>query len=95
MKKLLAILLVATMVLPMCIVAQAGDIPEGTKPFYMLNWDSNFATNFDNIYDMPIFQTNSDKERVELKINCYGENNVTTIAKLIKEDFDVRPIGSP
>jgi len=94
MKKLLAILLVAAMVLPMCIVAQAGDIPEGTKPFYMLNWDSNFATNFDNIYDMPIFQTQSDKERVELKINCYGENNVTTIAKLIKEDFDARPVGT-
>ena len=94
MKKLLAILLVSAMVLSMCIVTQAGDIPEGTKPFYMLNWDSNFATNFVNIYDMPIFQTTSNKDRIELEISCYGEKNVTTIAKLIKEDFEIRPAGT-
>lgn len=52
MKKILAMLLVLVMVLPMCLVAQAGELDPNTKPFYFCNWVSVEKYNLSNSYDM-------------------------------------------
>ena len=51
MKKFLAMLLVLVMVLPMCLVAEAGEIDSNAKPFYFVNWSSVEKYNLDNSYD--------------------------------------------
>lgn len=52
MKKILAMLLVLVMVLPMCFVAQAGEVDPNTRPFYFCNWSSVEDYNFGNTYNM-------------------------------------------
>lgn len=51
MKKFLAVLLVLVMVLPMCFVAEAGELDPNTKPFYFVNWSSVDKYNLGNSYD--------------------------------------------
>ena len=52
MKKFLAMLLVLVMVLPMCLVAEAGEIDPNAKPFYFVNWSPCEKYNLGNAYDM-------------------------------------------
>lgn len=93
MKKLLAILLVLVMVLPMCVMTNAAKVPEGTQPYFCLNWDSDFTEEFDYVYDMPFFYTSSKKAE-DYTISCYGSKDPEVIAERMKEDFDTRPAGS-
>ncbi|MBQ3529315.1 MAG: hypothetical protein IJA47_02345 [Oscillospiraceae bacterium] len=52
MKKFLAMLLVLVMVLPMCLVAEAGEIDPNAKPFYFVNWSACEKYKLGNTYDI-------------------------------------------
>lgn len=51
MKKFLAMLLVLVMVLPMSLVAEAGELDPNTKPFYFVNWSTVEEYKFGNAFD--------------------------------------------
>lgn len=93
MKKMMAIFLVLVMVLPMCVIGSAAEVPAGTQPFYCLNWDSGFTEEFNYVYGMPFFYTSSKKAE-DYTISCYGSTDPETIAERMKEDFDSRPAGT-
>ena len=93
MKKILAILLVLVMVLPMCVMTNAVDVPEGTQPYFCLNWDSEFSEEFNYVYDMPFFYT-SWKKAEDYTVSCLGSTDPAKIAEKLKPVFDSRPQGS-
>ena len=94
MKKLLAILLVLTMVLPLCVVTNAADTNVGIKPFYL----SNAQDEFDNIIPKAHFWSDDNEKYVtedslRVSVPGIGGSNPKEIAQNLKPVFDKLPEG--
>ena len=94
MKKLLAILLVLTMVLPLCLVANAADSNVEIRPFYM----SNNLNEFDNIIPkVHLWSDDTAKYVTENSIVVsavgLGAKTPKDIAAKLKPIFDEYPEG--
>ena len=94
MKKLLAILLVLTMVLPLCVVTNAADANVEIRPFYM----SNAQNEFDNIIPKVHFWSDDNEKYVTedgLIVSAVGLSAKTPkeIAAKLKPVFDQYPEG--
>ena len=72
MKKLLAILLVLTMVLPMCVFVNAAGASDEIQPFYMVNWEGKYIEDFNYVYDLPQFYTKQNQGMTKLSVSCFG-----------------------
>ena len=94
MKKLLAILLVLTMLLPMGMIAQAEEAD--VKPFYMAQW-GKVQDGLTNVYEMPFFWVNKGKLDNVLTAVWFGDADsysIPVIAAALKEKFDAYPDGA-
>ena len=94
MKKLLAILLVLTMVLPMCVVTNAADAKVEIRPFYL----SNAQNEFDNIIPKVHFWSDDNEKYVTedgLIVSAVGlsAKEPKDIAAKLKPVFDKCPEG--
>ena len=95
MKKLLAVLLVLTMVLPLCLVTNAADSNVEIKPFYL----SNAQDEFDNIIPKIHFWSDDTEKYVtedSLIVSAVGLSAKTPeeIAAKLKPIFDEYPEGT-
>jgi len=98
MKKILAVLLALLMVLPMCLVAQAGDVDAEVKPYQFVNW-SEPLEELSNFWVMPKFWCgNWQNPGVEALAMSYTAKNtgsdISEIAAAVKEVFDEYPDGA-
>ncbi len=98
MKRFFAILLVLLMVLPMCLVAQAGEVDAKVKPFQFVNWAEPLEE-LPNFWAMPYFWCgNWQNPGIEALAISYPAANVGTdiaaIAEAVKEVFDEYPDGA-
>ena len=90
MKKLFAILLALTMVLPMCLgMASAEAEAVEVQPFYMLNFTTIPEGMFDNVAGCPFFWTN---QSAGYPIS-WGGSDIPGLAQRVKTLFDSRPEG--
>ena len=98
MKKFLAVLLVLVLVLPMCFVAQAGEIDPDAKPFYFCNWSSVEDYNFGNTYDMFMLWCRAPEKGADslyiTAMNASAEANPVSIAEAMYEKFESYPEGA-
>jgi len=89
-KKLFAILLALTMVLPMCLgMASAEAEAVEVQPFYMLNFTTIPEGMFDNVAGCPFFWTN---QSAGYPIS-WGGSDIPGLAQRVKTLFDSRPEG--
>ena len=92
MKKILAFLLIVTMLLPMGMVAHAEG--EDIKPFYLIQWGPTLEEQT-NVHTMPFFWANSGKMATPLTSISYGGSyDISDIARTLKEQFDEYPDGA-
>lgn len=97
MKKLFAIFLVLTMLIPMGLTAQAAEV--GKQEFYVINWDEGGGyDDFENVYYTPYFWTDGEKlEKTGVyTVSCpsVGGGTPEAIAANLKELFDTYPEGA-
>ena len=102
MKKLLALILTFSMLVPMCLIPVANAEGEVTvEPFYALGWsdfdrenypylEGLLSTSFKNIGDKAILAYNS----AQMMYGSYTDADVTKLAQAIKKDMDARPEGT-
>ena len=90
MKKLLALLLALTMVLPLGVnLVAADEAPVEVEPFYLLNFAEIKEGKFDNVASCPFFWTNQQSGHAI----SWGGSEITGLAKRVKDLFDTRPEG--
>ena len=98
MKKFLAMLLVLVMVLPMCLVAEAGEIDPNAKPFYFVNWSSVEKYNLSNSYDaFMVWQRAPQKGAESLymtAMNAEAEATPVGLAEAMYKKFASYPEGT-
>ncbi len=98
MKKFLAILLVLVMVLPMCFVAQAGEIEPGTRPFYFLNWSAVEQYGLDNAFDIYMMWCRDpqpgDTSLYMTAMNAEADPTPVGHAEAMYEKFESYPEGT-
>ena len=99
MKRILAILLVAIMVLPMCLVTGAAEEAPEKKPFYVSYWHSSPAgEDFvgDHCYAMPFFYCDPIEGEIDKLSILIASTTRDPIkgAKVLKELFDSYPEGT-
>ena len=99
MKKLFALLLCLTMLVPMCLVTGA-DNSFTAEPFYMLNCSPVETQQFPYIDDYlnTRFSHLGDKVTisyggVSLMYGSYTDEDVTKLAQAMKKEMDSRPVG--
>ena len=100
MKKLLAILLIITMVLPLCVFTNAAETQVEIKPYVITNTE-DLGTNYDNFYGKVLFWTKTGDEsyvsetgmRVSA-MNGVGGANPKEVAENLKPVFDEFPEGT-
>ena len=97
MKRFLAILLALTMVLPMCVFANAADEKVTAKPFVMTNSEILDA-DYDNYYGkIQFWSRNSDEymsdDSMIVSVPGHG-NEIKKIAENLKNTFDEYPEGT-
>ena len=97
MKRLLAVLLILTMVLPMCVFANAAETKAEIKPFVITN-SEDLGTDFDNFYGKVQFWSRASDEYIYddgMKVSVPGVGSTPkTIAKNLKPIFDEYPEGT-
>ena len=99
MKRFFAILLVLTMVLPMCVFASAADDKVEIRP-YMITNSEDLGTDYDNFWPKILFWTktgdenyvNEDGMKVSA-MNGVGGSNPKEVAENLKPVFDKYPDG--
>ena len=97
MKKLLAILLVMTMVLPLCVFTNAAEPNVEKKPFMISN-SQNLDTDYDNFWPKVMIWSRASDEYVSedhFKVDVAGLVTESPIeaAEQLKEKFDGYPDG--
>ena len=98
MKRLLAIFLVLTMVLPLCVVTNAAESDVGIKPFRITN-SMDLETDYDNFYPKIFFWSRVGSEdyvtenSIKVSVPGVGGSNPKEIAENLKEVFDEYPDG--
>ena len=98
MKRFFAILLTLLMVLPMCLVAQAGEVDPDVKPFQFVNWSAPLEE-FSNFWKMPYLWNdpswkNPGIETLPISFPGYAGKDITAIAEAMKEVLDEYPDGA-
>ncbi len=98
MKRFLAILLALTMVLPMCVFANAADEKVTAKPFVMTNSEILSDADYDNYYGkIQFWSRNSDQymsdDSMIISVPGHG-NEIKKIAENLKETFEEYPEGT-
>lgn len=98
MKKFLAVLLVLVLALPMCFVAQAGEIDPDAKPFYFCNWSSVEEYNFGNTYDVFMLWCRQPQKGADslyiTAMNATAEPTPVGLATAMYEKFEYYPEGA-
>ena len=97
MKRFFAILLILTMVLPLCVFANAAEEKVEIKPFYFSGGQLDYK--YDKVYNSVMFWTRNSEQfitddGVRILAPDVGGETPVEIAENLKVFFDTRPEGT-